>query len=116
MPAVEGGTSVELVRELAHGRWKAQAVTATLRLRIADVLGDRTMSLGELAKRLDANEDALRRLLRLMIALGLFAGAGADGYRNNEASELLRADHPRTLRSFALRRLSTRYSSSSLIE
>jgi hypothetical protein len=108
--------SVELVRGLAHGRWKAQALAVTLRLGIADVLGDRVMSVAELATRLDANEDGLRRLLRLMVALGVFAGADADGFRNNEASELLRADHPCTLRPYALRRFSTGYSSSSSIE
>jgi Dimerisation domain len=95
--------SVELVRELAHGRWKAQALAVTLRLGIADALGDQVMSVAELAPRLDASEDGLRRLLRLMVALGVFAVAGDDRYRNNQASELLRADHPCTLRPYAMR-------------
>jgi hypothetical protein len=99
--------SVELVRELAHGRWKAQALEATIRLRIADVLADRAMSVADLAARLEADEDGVRRLLRLMVALGLFADAGGDEYRNNEASALLRADHPTTLRAYAVSALST---------
>jgi hypothetical protein len=101
--------SVELVRELAHGRWKAQALTVTLRLGIADVLRDRVMSVGELAARLEVNEDGLRRLLRLMVELGVFDAAGDDRYGNNAASDLLRTDHPRTLRPFAQRVLSTEY-------
>lgn len=99
--------SVELVRELAHGRWKAQAVAVTVRLGVADALAAGAMSVTELAASLEANEDGLRRLLRLVVALGLFAEAGDDAYRNNAASELLRADHPDTLRTYALRTLNT---------
>ncbi|HYW25258.1 MAG TPA: methyltransferase dimerization domain-containing protein [Terriglobales bacterium] len=112
MSVLGGGstaTNVELVRELAHGRWKAQALAVALRLGVADVLADGVMSAGELASRLEVSEDGLRRLLRLMVALGVFEDAGEDGYRNNAASELLRADHPDTLRPFALRVLSTEY-------
>jgi hypothetical protein len=107
--AGSGAASVELVREVAHGRWKAQALTAALRLGIADVLADRVMSAGDVAARLEVSEDGLRRLLRLMVALGVFEDAGGDRYRNNAASQLLRADHPRTLRPYALRSLSTEY-------
>ena len=109
--------SVDLVRGLAHGRWKAQALAVTVQLGIADVLGDGVLSVAELAARLDVSDDGLRRLLRLMVELGLFADAGGDVYRNNAASQLLRADHPHTLRSYALRTLSIGdYSSGSPIE
>jgi len=99
--------SVELVRELAHGRWKAQALIVAVRLGLADALADRVVPVSELASRLDVDEDGLHRLLRLMVVLGVFEDAGGDSYRNNAASDLLRADHRRTLRPFALRVLST---------
>jgi hypothetical protein len=108
--------SVDLVRDLAHGRWKAQALAATVRLGIADVLADGAMSVAELATRLQVSDDGLRRLLRLMVELGLFAEAGGDVYRNNAASALLREDHPDTLRSYALRSVSAGYSIASQIE
>lgn len=98
--------SVQIVRELAHGRWKAEALAVTVRLGIADVLADRAVPVRELAARLEADEDGVRRLLRLMVALGVFSEAGEDTYRNNSASDLLRADHPGTLRRYALRALS----------
>jgi hypothetical protein len=60
----------------------------------------------ELAARLEADEDGVRRLLRLMVALGVFSDAGDDTYRNNSASDLLRADRPHTVRQYALRALS----------
>jgi C-methyltransferase len=95
--------SVEHVRELVHGRWKAQAVAAAARLGIADALGDRALTVADLAARLETSEDGLRRLLGLLVALGVFADAGDDAYRNNEPSDLLRADHPHSLRARALR-------------
>jgi hypothetical protein len=106
----------EHVRELVHGRWKAQALTAAVRLDLAGALGDGALPVPELAARVESDEDALRRLLRLMVALGVFAGAGEDVYRNDEASQLLRADHPDTLRRYALNAISTRYASGSRIE
>jgi DNA-binding IclR family transcriptional regulator len=99
--------SVDLVRGLAHGRWKAQALAVTVRLAVADALADDAVSVAELAERLEASEDGLRRLLRVMVELGLFAEAGEDVYRNNAASHLLRADHPDSLRSYASRTLET---------
>ena len=108
--------SARHVRDLVHGRWKAEALAVTLRLGVADVLGDRAMPVGELAARLEADEDGLRRLLRLMVALGLFADAGGDAYRNNDASALLRGDHPNTLRPYALRSLANGYAHSSRTE
>jgi hypothetical protein len=108
--------SVDLVRELAHSQLTAPALAASVRLGIADVLAAGAMSAAELAARLEVNDDGLRRLLRLMVELGLFAEAGDDVYRNNPASDLLRADHPDTLRSYALRTLSTGYSGDPRIE
>jgi C-methyltransferase len=116
MSGGRAAAGVEVVREVVHGRWKAQALAAALRLGLADALGDRAVPLGELAAQVEADEDGLRRLLRLMVALGLFAEAGGDAYRNNEASQLLRADHPGSLRGYALRTLSTSYASGLRIE
>jgi hypothetical protein len=106
----------EQVRELVHGRWKAQALAAAVRLDLAGALEDGALPVRELAARVEADEDALRRLLRLMVALGVFAGDGDDAYRNDEASQLLRAGHPDSLRRYALETLSTRYASDSRIE
>jgi C-methyltransferase len=106
----------ELLRELVHGRWKAQALAAAVRLDLAGTLADGALPVRELAARVEADEDALRRLLRLMVELGIFAGDAGDVYRNDEASQLLRADRPDSLRRYALKTLSTRYASDSRIE
>ncbi len=49
-----------------------------------------------------ADADALGRLLRLLAALGYFVPAGRDRWSNNATSELLRADHPESMRAWVL--------------
>ena len=54
-----------------------------------------------LARRVGADADALGRLLRLLSVARLLHAADADGrWRNNATSELLRADHPDSMRDW----------------
>jgi hypothetical protein len=100
-----GDRAADLVRSLAHGRWRAQALEVMLRLGIPELLGDEARSAAEIAALLEASPDGIARLLRLLVALGLLAEDGGR-FRNTEASLLLCADHPRTLRRDALHTLS----------
>lgn len=61
-------------------------IAATLRL--ADHIEAGATGLEELARRTGANPDALQRLLRYLVARGVFIQQG-DGYANTELSELL---------------------------
>jgi hypothetical protein len=98
-------SATELVRELAHGRWRAQVLDVTLRLGIPELLDAGECRAGEIASRLGADEDGIARLLQLLVALGLVAEE--DGrFRGTEASRLLLATHPRTQRRDALHTLS----------
>ena len=67
---------------------------------VPDALGGEPASTEELADRTGMNADALARMLRLVSAHGLFA-EGPAGYVHTPRSELLRSDHPQSLRSFA---------------
>jgi hypothetical protein len=67
---------------------------------VADALGDRTMTATELAAQTGMNADALNRILRLLAAHDVFAREG-EGYRHTPMSELLRTDHPHSMRSLA---------------
>jgi hypothetical protein len=66
---------------------------------VADDVGDRAVSAPELAAKHDVNADALDRILRLLAAHGIFAVDG-NGFRHTPASELLRSDHPMSMRAF----------------
>lgn len=67
---------------------------------VPDALDGEPVSADELAALTGMDADALARMLRLLSAHGLFAG-GPDGYVHTPRSELLRSDHPQSLRSFA---------------
>jgi hypothetical protein len=69
-------------------------------LGVADALQEEPASGAELARRTNLNADALSRILRLLVANGVFAGT-RDAYTHTPASRLLRSDHPQSMRSLA---------------
>lgn len=75
--------------ELLTGGWRAQAVHTAARLGIADHLEAGRTTDAELAAVTGSKEDGVHRLMRLLVAMKVFAGDGAGGYRNTELSELL---------------------------
>ena len=52
--------------------WVSQAIQAAAELGIADALADQPLPLDELANRVGADPDALRRLMRALISRGIF--------------------------------------------
>jgi O-methyltransferase domain len=78
----------------------ARCVQVIAEFGVADALADRPMTAAELAAQTGMNADALHRMLRLLVAHDMFAHE-AEGYRHTPASELLRTDHPRSLRALA---------------
>ena len=78
----------------------ARCVQVVAEYGVADALAERPMAAAELAAQTGMNADALRRMLRLLAAHGVFTQEG-DLYRHTPVSELLRSDHPHSMRSFA---------------
>src|SRR5262249_9073329 len=78
----------------------ARCVQVVAEFGVADALADRPMTAAELAAQTGMNADALNRMLRLLAAHDVFAHEG-EGYRHTQASEMLRTDHPQSMRSFA---------------
>lgn len=78
----------------------ARCVQVIAEYGVADALADRPLTAAELAAQTGMNADALRRMLRLLAAHEVFTQEG-DLYRHSPMSELLRTDHPHSLRSFA---------------
>ena len=78
----------------------ARCVQVVAEYGVADALADRPMTAAELATQTGMNADALRRMLRLLAAHEMFTQEG-DLYRHSPVSELLRTDHPHSMRSFA---------------
>ena len=90
------------VLEGSFGLIETKALWTACELELADALAARPLTAGGLAARIDANPDALARLLRLLVSLGYFATAPGGRWRNNATSELLRQDHPESMRAWAI--------------
>jgi hypothetical protein len=92
-------TPVETLMQIAGGYSLSRCLHVVADLGVADALGDSPQTAGALAKSTGANGDALNRVLRLLSCHGIFESR--DGkFAHTPASQLLRSDHPRSMRSF----------------
>jgi O-methyltransferase domain/Dimerisation domain len=85
------------------GAWVAQAVFVAARLGVADLIaaeGPRPVE--GLAARVDADPDALYRVLRALAGVGVFAEGDGRVFALTPLAECLRSDVPHSLRAFAV--------------
>ncbi|MFF4648643.1 methyltransferase [Streptomyces sp. NPDC001380] len=90
------------LRELAFSAASAAAVRAAVRLGLPDALGDNPVTAGELAAAVDADPQALRRLMRALTCQGVFAEDGEGRFVHTAMSRMLREDTPRSMRYVSL--------------
>ncbi|HET7497147.1 MAG TPA: methyltransferase, partial [Candidatus Eisenbacteria bacterium] len=99
-PAVPGlaerDPSLQL-RELSSGFIAPRCLYVVAELGVADALNDHPEGVDALARTVGADPDALRRVLRLLAAYGVFAIEG-DQVRQTPLSRMLREDHPQSMR------------------
>jgi C-methyltransferase len=89
------------LRELALAAAAPAALRAAIRIGIADHLADTPIPVGRLAEILSADPVVLERLLRNLRCYGVFAET-AEGVVHTPLSELLREDHPQSLKHWVL--------------
>lgn len=83
------------------GGWRAQAVYTAVVLGIPDHVHAGRTTDAALAEATGARPDGVHRLMRLLVAMGVFAGEGDTGYRNTAVSETL-LDRPGSMRDMCL--------------
>ena len=88
--------------EMIVGGWPAQAITTAAQLGVADALAGGPLSVDELAARVGADADALRRLLRALIGRGIFRHRRDGRYELNSLADTLRSDAPISMAGAAL--------------
>jgi hypothetical protein len=88
--------------ELTAGFMQTHLLRAAARLRLAELLAAGPASVEELAARAGVEADGLRRLLRGLATLGVFALRRDGRYGNNRLSRTLLAEAPISLRDSAL--------------
>lgn len=79
------------------GAWVAQAVHTAAELRVADALAEGPLSIDDLARRVEADPDALERLLRALITRGVFRRRRDGRYDLTPLAETLRWDVPASM-------------------
>lgn len=94
-----GQTPFDTLTEALGGLLVGHCLTSVTNFKVADALGDTPRTAAELAADTGADPGALRRMLRLLAAHGVFACSG-DRFAHTAASQLLRADHPHSMRGF----------------
>ncbi|MDT5076433.1 MAG: hypothetical protein QOJ80_1070 [Mycobacterium sp.] len=87
--------------EMILAGWTSQAITVAAQLGVADALADGPLPIDELAARVGADADALRRLLRALIGRGIFRQRRDGRYELNSLSDTLRSDAPVSMTSAA---------------
>jgi hypothetical protein len=94
--------AADQVMDLIFGRWRSQTLSAGTELGVFDHLDKRLAKSAEtLATELDANPTLLYRLLRAQAAIGLLEEDGSRGFLLTDKGDLLRSDHPQSLKSMA---------------
>jgi hypothetical protein len=78
--------------EMVTDMWAAQAITAAADLGIADALAKGPLSADQLAKAVDADADAISRLLRALISRGIFRQRRDGRYDLTPLADSLRRD------------------------
>ncbi len=94
--------SIKQVMDLIFGRWRSQTLYAGAELGVFDHL-DRTIAkeAASLAEEMKVDAALLYRLLRAIAAIGLVAEGSSREFTLTAQGELLRSDHPRSLRPMA---------------
>jgi len=91
-----------MLRQLAFVMRASRALYVAAQLGVADILAGGPMTSAELATATGTDAPTLRRLLRALVAHGVFEEEAPDRFRLNPAGELLRQDVPGSQRAGVL--------------
>jgi hypothetical protein len=89
------------VVDIITGGWRAQALYTAVKLGLPDHIEAGRDTDAELAKATGANEQGIHRLMRLLVAMGVFEGGDSTGYRGTRVSAAL-LEGPQSLADMCL--------------
>ena len=87
----------EVVWGITNAQVASRALHVVADLGVADHIAGEPVTARELAERCGAHAGALDRVLRLLATIGVFEAVDG-GFAHTPASELLRSDHPMSMR------------------
>src|SRR5688500_12266991 len=100
-PTAGGPPPDAILMQMLFAPIMQQCITIATRLKIADLLAERPLTVIELAAKTNTNADALYRMLRLLSSAGIFIQKD-DKFELTPMAALLRSDVPESMYSFAL--------------
>ena len=86
---------------MASGAWVSQMIYVAAELGLADAMADGEQTVDRLASTCGGHAGSLFRLLRGLASLGIFRETSPGTFTLTPLAELLRSDHPQSLRQFA---------------
>src|SRR4051812_1150192 len=89
---------IQHVFQLALGYMPAVSLNIVVKLGIPDLLTATPLPVDQLSKKIGVNEDRLYRVMRALTTVGIFREAENRAFSHTPPSELLRKDHPASLR------------------
>jgi hypothetical protein len=94
--------ATEQIFQLCIGYMASISLNVVTKLSIAEQLARSPMDVEDLARVAGVNADALYRVMRALSTVGVFHEVARRRFEQTPLSDLLRADHPQSLRSFVL--------------
>ena len=94
--------SQDKVFELIFGRWRSQILYTAVKTGIFDALGEKDKDATTIAQELGLDDKLSYRLFRTLSSLQLLRESENHIFSLTDAGQLLRADHPKTLRTATL--------------
>jgi hypothetical protein len=88
--------------QLIYGFMNSQAIAVAAKLRLADLLKEAPRTAEELAQATKAHAPSLNRLLRMLTSVGIFTEDADGRFHLTRLGELLRSDHLRSARGYAM--------------
>ena len=88
--------------QIGSAFWQSRALYVAARLDIATVLADAELDANTIADRVNANTDAVYRILRMLAAIDVFQETAPRTFRNNKLSNCLRTDQTDNVRAMIL--------------
>ena len=96
------------IMEITFSHTVARALHVTAELKIADHLESGPKTIQELALLTKTNEKALYRMLRVLVTHGIFDYSVDKKFKLNETSQLLKSNHPKSMRKAVAKELEIR--------
>jgi len=94
--------SMQMMQILWPGPMAVQAIHVAAKFALADLVASGPKSIQELAEATHTHGSSLGRLLRALTSLGIFVEDTAGQFRQTALSDMLRSDHPESIRPFAM--------------